>query len=130
MKKPNPRSIKPEEFRLVFSMMSDFSFSGPYRKDDGFRIENAAVERAIQDVMSTPREGRTRRLTPMVSLAASIALILGLGVAFNEAMKPEPCVTFACQLEAMSDEELAEMMKLMEEESVLDLEAESWSTLY
>ena len=76
------------------------------------------------------REGRTRRLTPMVSLAASIALILGLGVAFNEAMKPEPCVTFACQLEAMSDEELAEMMKLMEEESVLDLEAESWSTLY
>ena len=111
-------------------MMSDFSFSGPYRKDDGFRIENAAVERAIQDVMSTPREGRTRRLTPMVSLAASIALILGLGVAFNEAMKPEPCVTFACQLEAMSDEELAEMMKLMEEESVLDLEVESWSTLY
>ena len=111
-------------------MMSDFHSTAPNRKDDGFRIADAAVERAIQDVMSIPREGRIRRLMPMVSLVASIALILGLGVAFSEAMKPEPCVTFACQLEAMSDEELAGMMELMEEESLLELEAESWSTLY
>ena len=111
-------------------MMSHFPSAGPNRKDDGFRIADAAVERAIQDVMSTPREGRTRRLMPMMSLAASIALILGLGVAFSEAMKPEPCVTFACQLEAMSDEELAGMMELMEEESLLELEGESWTTLY
>ena len=69
-------------------------------------------------------------LMPMVSLAASIALILGLGVAFSEAMKPEPCVTFACQLEAMSVDELAGMMELMEEESLLELEAEPWNTLY
>ena len=111
-------------------MMSDLHSTGPNRKDDGFRITDAAVERAIQDVMSMPQEGQTRRLMPMVSLAASIALILGLGIAFSEAMKPEPCVTFACQLEAMSDEELAGMMELMEEESILELEEESWTTLY
>ena len=111
-------------------MMSNLPATGPNRKDDGFRISDAAVERVIQDVMSTPREGRARRWMPMVSLAASIALILGLGVAFSEAMKPEPCVTFACQLEAMSDEELAGMMELIEEESLLELDGESWTTLY
>ena len=110
--------------------MSHVSSTGPNRKDDGFRIADAAVERAIQGVMSTPREGRVRLLIPRLSLAASIALILGLGLAFSEAMKPAPCVTFACQLEAMSDEELAGMMELMEEESLLELEGESWATLY
>ena len=111
-------------------MMSHFPSTGPNRKYDGFHVADAVVERAIQDVMSRPRQGSTRRWMPMVSLAASIALILGLGVAFSEAMKPEPCVTFACQLEAMSDEELAGMMELMEEESLLELEGESWTTLY
>ena len=111
-------------------MMSNLHSTGPNRKDDGFRISDAAVEHAIQDVMSTPRQGRTRRLMPMVSLAASIALIFGLGVAFSEAMKPEPCVTFACQLEAMSVDELAGMMELIEEESLIELEGESWATLY
>ena len=111
-------------------MMSNLHSTGPNRKDDGFRISDAAVEHAIRDVMSTPRQGRTRRLMPMVSLAASIALIFGLGVAFSEAMKPEPCVTFACQLEAMSVDELAGMMELIEEESLIELEGESWATLY
>ena len=111
-------------------MMSHFPSTGSNRKDDGFRVADAAVERAIQDVMSAPRHGRNRRLTPMLSMAASIVLILGFGVAFSEAMKPEPCVTFACQLEAMSDEELAGMMELFEEESLLELEGESWTTLY
>ena len=111
-------------------MMSDFHSTAPNRKDDGFRIADAAVERAIRDVMSAPRHGRNRRLTPMLSMAASIVLILGLGVAFSEAMKPEPCVTFACQLEAMSDEELVGMMELMEEEALLELEEESWTNLY
>ena len=111
-------------------MMSHFPSTGPNRNDDGFRIADADVDRAIQNVMSTPKTGRVRRLMPMLSLAASIALVLGLGVAFSEAMKPEPCVTFACQLEAMSDEDLAGMMELMEEESLLELEGESWTTLY
>ena len=111
-------------------MMSDFHSTAPNRKDDGFRIADAAVERAIRDVMSAPRHGRNRRLTPMLSMAASIVLILGLGVAFSEAMKPKPCVTFACQLEAMSDEELVGMMELMEEEALLELEEESWTNLY
>ena len=110
--------------------MSNLPSTGPNRKDDGFRVADAAVERAIQDVMSTPQEGRVRRLMPVLSLAASIALILGLGVAFSEAMKPKPCVTFACQLEAMSEEELIGMMELMEEEILLELEEESWTTLY
>ena len=111
-------------------MMSNLYSTGPNRKDDGFRVADADVERAIQDVMSTPRESRIRRLMPMLSLAASIALVLGLGVAFSETMKPEPCVTFACQLEAMSDEDLVGMMELMDEESLLELEEESWTTLY
>ena len=111
-------------------MMSPFPSTGPNRKDDGFRIADATVERVIQDVMSTPQHGRIRRLTPVLSIAASIVLILGLGVLFSEAMKPEPCITFACQLEAMSDEELAGMMELMEEESLIELGAESWTTLY
>ena len=111
-------------------MMSHFPSTGPNRKDDGFRVADSAVERATQDVMSMPQHGRTRRLMPMLSMAASIALILGLGVAFSEAMKPEPCMTFACQLEAMSDEELAGMMELLEEESLLEMEEESWTTLY
>lgn len=111
-------------------MMSHFPSTGPNRKDDGFRIADAAVERAVENVMSTPLEGRIRRLMPMLSLAASIVLILGLGVAFSEAMKPDPCVTFACQLEAMSDEELAGMMELMEEESLLDVEGDAWTNLY
>ena len=51
-------------------MMSNLPSTGPNRKDDGFRISDAAVELAIQDVMSTPRQGRIRRWMPMVSLAA------------------------------------------------------------
>lgn len=111
-------------------MMSPFPSTGPNRRDDGFRTADADVERAIQDVMSVPRRNRFRRLGPMAPIAASIALVLGLGVAFSEVMKPEPCVTFACQLEAMSDEELAGMMELMEEESLLEVEAASWTNLY
>ena len=111
-------------------MMSHSPCTGPNRRDDGFRIADAAVERAIRDVMSVPKQNRFRRLGPMASIAASIALVLGLGVAFSEAMKPDPCVTFACQLEAMSDEELAGMLELMEEEALLDVEEESWTNLY
>ena len=35
-------------------MMSNLYSTGPNRKDDGFRVADADVERAIQDVMSTP----------------------------------------------------------------------------
>jgi hypothetical protein len=48
----------------------------------------------------------------------------------SDAIKPEPCVTFACQIEALSDEEFAAMMDLMEEDVLINLDEESWSTLY
>ena len=111
-------------------MMSQTPSTGPNSKDDGFRIAEAAVERAVADVMSTPLAGWMGELRPILSLAASSALILGLGLALSGVLRPKPCVTFACQLEALSDEELSEMMELMEEESLLELDEEAWATLY
>ena len=111
-------------------MMLPDSHTGPNKRDDGFRIADAAVERAIQDVMSTPKRRHSQGFRPFVALAASLALILGLGLALSDAMKPEPCVTFACQLETLSDEELAIMMDLLEQESLSGLEDPEWPTLY
>ena len=111
-------------------MMSQSPSTGPNPKDDGFRIAEAAVDRAVADVMSTPLGGRIGELRPVLSMAASIALVLGLGLALSGVLRPKPCVTFACQLEALSDEELSGMMELMEEESLLELDEEDWATLY
>ena len=88
------------------------------------------MERAVADVMSTPLGGRMGELRPVLNMAASIALILGLGLALSAVLRPKPCVTFACQLEALSDEELSGIIELMEEESLLELDEEAWATLY
>ena len=111
-------------------MMTPFSPLGPNPKDDGFRVADEAIERAVKAVMSPSRKRSVHRLRPVLSMAASVAVILGLGVAWSEAMKPEPCFTFACQLEALSDEELVEMMDLLEEETLLRWEEDEWTTLY
>ena len=107
-------------------MMSHFPSTGPNRKDDGFRISDVAVERAVTNVMSTPRSGRFRWLSP--AMAASIALILVMGVALNELLKPKPCVSLACQLDGLSDDELAGMVRLMEEDALW--EEDFWMNLY
>ena len=107
-------------------MMSHFPSTGPNRKDDGFRISDAAVERAVANVMSTPRSGRFRWLSP--AMAASIALILVMGVALNELLKPKPCASLACQLHSLSDDELAGMVRLMEEDALW--EEDIWMDLY
>jgi hypothetical protein len=107
-------------------MMSHFPSTGPNRKDDGFRISDAAVERAVTNVMSNPRSGRIRRLSP--AMAASIALILVMGGALNEFLKPKPCVSLACQLDDLSDDELAGMVQLMEEDALW--EEDFWMNLY
>ena len=107
-------------------MMSHFPSTGPNRKDDGFRISDATVERAVTNVMSTPRSGRIRRLSP--AMAASIALILVMGGTLNEFLKPKPCVALACQLDGLSDDELAGMMQLMEEDALW--EEDFWIDLY
>lgn len=106
--------------------MSHFPSTGPNRKDDGFRISDAAVGRAVTNVMSTPRSGRIRRLSP--TMAASIALILVMGGALNEFLKPKPCVSLACQLDDLSDDELAGMVQLMEEDAFW--EEDFWMNLY
>ena len=106
--------------------MSHFPSTGPNRKDDGFRISDAAVERAVTNVMSNPRSGRIRRLSP--AMAASIALILVMGGALNEFLKPKPCVSLACQLDDLSDDELAGMVQLMEEDALW--EEDFWMDLY
>ena len=107
-------------------MMSHFPSTGPNRKDDGFRISDAAVERAVTNVMSNPRSGRIRRLSP--TIAASIALILVMGGALNEFLKPKPCVSLACQLDGLSDDELAGMMQLIAEDDLW--EEDFWMNLY
>ena len=107
-------------------MMSHFPSTGPNRKNDGFRISDATVERAVTNVMSTPQSGRIRRLSP--AMAASIALILVMGGALNEFLKPKPCVSLACQLDDLSDDELAGMVQLMEEDALW--EEDFWMNLY
>ena len=106
--------------------MSHFPSTGPNRKDDGFRISDAAVERAVMNVMSNPRSGRIRRFSP--AMAASIALILVMGGAFNEFLKPKPCVSLACQLDGLSDDELAGMVQLIAEDDLW--EEDFWIDLY
>ena len=106
--------------------MSHFPSTGPNRKDDGFHISDATVERAVTNVMSTPRSGRIRRFSP--AMAASIALILVMGGALNEFLKPKPCVSLACQLDDLSDDELAGMVQLMEEDALW--EEDFWMNLY
>jgi len=107
-------------------MMSHFPSTGPNRKDDGFRISDAAIERAVTNVMSTPRAGRIPKFG--LAVAASIALILVMGVALNELLKPKPCVSLACQLDGLSDDELAGMVRLMEEDALW--EEDIWMDLY
>ena len=107
-------------------MMSHFPSTGPHRKDDGFRISDAAIERAVTNVMSTPRAGRIPKFS--LAVAASIALILVMGGALIEFSKPKPCISLACQLDGLSDDELAGMVQLIAEDDLW--EEDFWIDLY
>lgn len=101
------------------------------RRDDGFRVSDAVVEDAVTRVMSAPLHAGSLQRYSGLAMAAAIALILGLGLAVFEFAKPAPCVTFACQLEALSDEELSVMVDLMEDELLLGTDGdEDWPLLY
>lgn len=101
------------------------------RRDDGFRVSDAVVEDAVTRVMSAPLHAGALQRYSGLAMAAAIALILGLGLAVFEFAKPAPCVTFACQLEALSDEELSVMVDLMEDELLLGTDGdEDWPLLY
>lgn len=111
--------------------MSHASTSSSGQRDDGFRVSDVDIDGAVSKVMSSPRMQRSFRPLSVWSIAASVAVIIGLGVALDHALRPAPCVTFACQLETLSDEELAGMMDLMDEKASLSLEEEdAWPTLY
>ena len=107
-------------------MMLHFPSTGPNRKDDGFRISDAAVERAVTNVMSTPRSGRIPKCG--LAVAASIALILAMGGALIEFSKPKPCISLVCQLDGLSDDELAGMVQLIAEDDLW--EEDFWIDLY
>lgn len=111
--------------------MSHSPTSSSGQRDDGFRVSDVDVDAAVFEVMSSPRKLQSHRSLSVWSIAASVAVIMGLGVALNHALKPEPCVTFACQLEQLTDEELVGMMELMEEDDqLLGLDEEPWPSLY
>ncbi len=110
--------------------MSNSMNSAPDRRDDGFRVSDAAVERAVAGVLADSRESGLSLVYSAWSIAAALALMVGLGFALAEAMKPPPCVTFACQLEALTDEELVGIMELIDEDMTLGLEDEVWPSTY
>ena len=111
--------------------MSHFPTSSPGQRDDGFRVSDVDIDVAVSEVMSSPRRQRSYRPLSVWSIAASVAVMMGLGVALNHALKPEPCVTFVCQLEQLTDEELVGMMELLEDDDQpLGLDEEPWPSLY
>ena len=111
-------------------MMSNDDNTILNRRDDGFRVADAAVDRAVSEVMSVVEHGPVRWRIARWPLVASIALLIGLIVNLSELIQSEPCVTFACQLESLTDEELSMMMEVMDEEHPLILEDEDWPSLY
>ena len=56
--------------------------------DDGFRVSDEAVERAVAHVMSVPQGSHVFRLHSVWPIAAAIALVLGMGVFLSDAIKP------------------------------------------
>ena len=51
-----------------------------------------------------------------------------MGGALNEFLKPKPCVSLACQLDGLSDDELAGMVQLIAEDDLW--EEDFWMNLY
>lgn len=111
-------------------MMPSSSTAPKGPRDDGFRVSDATIDAAIAGVMAQPGKRPLRLRFMVLSTAAAVALVLGMGVALTDVLKTEPCMTFACQLETLSDEELAEMMNLMDEEASFGREEADWPTLY
>lgn len=111
-------------------MMSNEHTDSSIPRDDGFRVTDAAVDRAVSDVMSVVQNGPEQRRLVRWPVAAAIALLVGMLATMGGLLKPESCVTFACQLESLTDEELTLMMEVMDEEHPLIVDDGSWSDLY
>ena len=111
-------------------MMSNDRTDSSDRRDDGFRVADAAVDRAVSELMFHVQNGHDQRRFPRWPVAAAVALLAGMLATLGDGFKPDPCVTFACQLEALTEDELSIMMEVMDEENPLILGDEPWPTLY
>lgn len=111
-------------------MMSKDRTHSSDRRDDGFRVADAAVDRAVSELMFNIQNGQGQRRIARWPVAAAVAFLVGLLATLGDGFKPDPCVTFACQLEALTEDELSVMMEVMDEENPLILEDEAWPTLY
>jgi len=109
--------------------MMSTSSPTPHRRDDGFRVTDDRVDAAVSRVIAEAGEHRSPSMAAVWRVAAAIAVILGLGVVLSELTGPVPCESWACQFDALSDEELAGMIELIDEDVPLGLE-EEWPTLY
>lgn len=86
------------------------------RHDDGFRFDSETIDRGIAAVEFTRLQPAFVR-RPWRGMAAAIFGLLGLGLALLAWPEEEPCLTWACQLECLSDEEMEMMMELLDDGS-------------
>jgi len=84
--------------------------------DDGFRLDSASMNRGIS-LVEQERILPTTASLNWRGVAAGIAVLVGIGLAVSTQSKAQPCVTWTCQLEAMSNEEMQLMLDVMEEEN-------------
>ena len=115
--------IKPTIEHNVFQMMFPTDDT-PTKRDDGFQFDPAAVERGMDAVERAIRVQESPGV-PWRAIAAAIMLVVGLGLFIQLWQNPEPCISWACQLEELSDDELDGMLDLLDEEEATDLWSEN-----
>ena len=82
--------------------------------DDGYRLSPETVERGVGQVMDRLSERNRAQAFPW-RMVAAVALLIGAGFSALRWLEPEPCVTWACQFDDLSDDELEGMMELLED---------------
>lgn len=92
----------------------------PTKRDDGFRFDPDAVERGM-DAVERAMQVQASSGVPWRAMAAAVLLMVGLGFFIQLWQNPEPCISWACQLEELSDEELDGMLDLLNEDEATDL---------
>lgn len=83
--------------------------------DDGFRTAPETVERGVGHVMQQLNRRREDQWAPL-RVAAGMALVIVAGLVYSRWSAPEPCVTWACQFEDLSEVEMRGMMDLLEDD--------------
>ena len=85
-------------------------------QDDGFRCQPEQIDAAWQAVQLGIHQGRDAHRSPVWRLAAAAAVLIGIAGFMLFEVQTEPCQTFLCQLEALSDEEVSQLSGLLVEE--------------